>query len=390
MLAGGLGTRLGKATAETPKPLLECGGKPFLEYLLWNLARHGIREIILSTGYLAGRIEAHFGSTGPLGVSLRYSVEEEPLGTGGAVGLARTMLADEFLVINGDTLNELNYLDLTLSLQDSALIGAMALRRVEDVSQYGQVELRDGRVVSFAEKSGIGPGLINGGIYALRNEVLDKIPEGGSSLERDIFPGLAREGRLAGKPYDGFFLDIGLPETLARAQTALPDWQRKPAVFFDRDGTLNLDHGYVHTKDKFQWLEGAREAVKLANDRGYLVLVITNQSGIGRGYYDEDHFADFSAWINSELRKSGAHLDATYRCPHHPTEARGEYLKACGCRKPEPGMILQATEEWDIDPAGSVLFGDKESDIEAARRAGIRGVLYEGGSLLDLVREKLR
>jgi D-glycero-D-manno-heptose 1,7-bisphosphate phosphatase len=157
------------------------------------------------------------------------------------------------------------------------------------------------------------------------------------------------------------------------------------ALLLDRDGTLNADRGWVHRPAEFQWVEDAREAIRWANDHGILVLVITNQAGIARGYYTEDEFQAFTAWIGRELAGSGAHIDATYYCPHHPTEGIGEYRRECRCRKPGPELIERAQAEWGFDPARSVLVGDGENDIEAASAAGIRAVRFTGGSLLDCV-----
>jgi D-glycero-D-manno-heptose 1,7-bisphosphate phosphatase len=134
---------------------------------------------------------------------------------------------------------------------------------------------------------------------------------------------------------------------------------------------------------------GARAAIRGANDRGILVLVVTNQAGIARGLYTEAEFHAFTAWIDAELATARAHVDATYYCPHHPTEGRGDNRRACRCRKPGPGLIERALAEWGFDPTRSVLVGDAVQDLEAAAAAGIRGVQFEGGSLLACVQQAL-
>ena len=161
----------------------------------------------------------------------------------------------------------------------------------------------------------------------------------------------------------------------------------RAALLLDRDGTLNIDRGWVHRPEDFVWIEGAREAIKWANNLGILVLVITNQSGIGRGYYTEEEFRAFTAWIDSELAKVGGHIDATYHCPHHPTEGKGVYRQECRCRKPAPGLIARALADWQVDPARAVMIGDREADIEAAAAAGIRGLRFAGGDLLRCVQQ---
>lgn len=159
----------------------------------------------------------------------------------------------------------------------------------------------------------------------------------------------------------------------------------RAAVFFDRDGVINEDLGYVWRPDQFRFLPGAVEALRWLNQHGWLAIVVTNQSGIGRGYYSEEDFLRLTQWIDQRLREQGAHVDATYFCPHHPTAARPPYRIQCQCRKPAPGMILQAIAEWNIDPRRSVLIGNSQRDLQAATAAGVPAVLYQGGSLLECV-----
>jgi len=171
-----------------------------------------------------------------------------------------------------------------------------------------------------------------------------------------------------------------------RRQTKHPPLPSRPAAFLDRDGVLNVNHGYVHTPDRFEWTPGAKEAVRLLNHAGYLVIVVTNQSGIGRGYYGEADFHALCAWIDEELAKAGARIDATYFCPNHPEHGEGDYKKACDDRKPAPGMLQRAAAEWGVDKSASFLIGDKPSDMQAAAAFGIPGHLFGGGDLLAFVR----
>ena len=159
------------------------------------------------------------------------------------------------------------------------------------------------------------------------------------------------------------------------------------AIFFDRDGTLNVDVDYLHEPADFVWVEGAIEAIRWANEHGYLVIAVTNQSGIARGYYDEAAVHRLHDWMNAELARQGARIDAFYYCPHHPAGRVPAYTRACDCRKPAPGMLLRAIAEHDVDPAASLMIGDALRDITAAEKAGVRGVLYQGGSLLKTLQE---
>ena len=162
-----------------------------------------------------------------------------------------------------------------------------------------------------------------------------------------------------------------------------------PAVFFDRDGVLNSDKGYLYRAADLEWMPGAIEAVRHLNSLGFLVFVVTNQSGVARGYYSEADVAELHGWMNAEMVKSDAHIDKFYYCPHLPDGAVKEYRRACQCRKPLPGLIFQAFSEWDIDRGRSFLIGDKPSDVQAAEAAGIRGFIFPGGNLHDFVTAKL-
>jgi D-glycero-D-manno-heptose 1,7-bisphosphate phosphatase len=164
----------------------------------------------------------------------------------------------------------------------------------------------------------------------------------------------------------------------------------RAAILFDRDGVLNVDEGYSYDRERLVWVEGAREAVKAANDAGVLALVVTNQSGIGRGYYTEAQMHDFHAAISAGLAEVGARIDAFYFCPYHE-DAADPALRVADHpdRKPNPGMLLRAMTEHGVDPARAVMIGDKLSDMQAAGRAGIKGVLFEGGDLRSVVDDVL-
>lgn len=163
----------------------------------------------------------------------------------------------------------------------------------------------------------------------------------------------------------------------------------KKAVFFDRDGTLNVDIAYLHRPEDFVWIEGAKEAIKYVNDRGYLAILVTNQSGVARGYYPEEDIKAVYDWMNAELAEIGAHLDALYYCPHHPQGKIATYAKECRCRKPDTGMVDEACVKFHIDRSKSYLVGDSDRDIECAQKAGLTGIKYSTGSLLDCIKKCL-
>jgi D-glycero-D-manno-heptose 1,7-bisphosphate phosphatase len=166
---------------------------------------------------------------------------------------------------------------------------------------------------------------------------------------------------------------------------------RRPAAFLDRDGVLNVDHGYAHRPEQLEWIEGAPEAVHLLNTAGYYVFVVTNQSGIARGYYDEATLKSFHTYMQENLAPHGAHIDAFYYCPHHPEGIIKPFAVTCRCRKPGSGMLEQAAREWPVNVGASFLIGDRDDDMAAAAAFNIRGIRFNSlvDSLPDLVRREL-
>ena len=158
------------------------------------------------------------------------------------------------------------------------------------------------------------------------------------------------------------------------------------AIFFDRDGVLNEEVGYLWEIEKFKWIDGARDAIKFCNERGLLAIVVTNQSGIARGFYTSREVDALHNFMQESLSELGAHIDGFYYCPHHP-----DFSGDCDCRKPKPGLILKACEDFKINPAQSILIGDSARDIEAAKAASLRkAILFKGGNLFDLVKAELQ
>ena len=158
------------------------------------------------------------------------------------------------------------------------------------------------------------------------------------------------------------------------------------ALFLDRDGVINVDHGYVGTRDRFEWVDGAREAVAYATQAGWRVFIVTNQSGVARGFYTEDDVRSLLAWIAAECRAYGGKIDDVRYCPFHPEAPLEEYRRTHAWRKPEPGMVLDLMRVWGLTPDRCVLVGDQPTDMQAAQGAGIRGHLFPGGNLLAFLK----
>jgi len=222
LLVGGLGTRLQSVLPSTPKPLARVGDAPFLQLLVRQLQSQGIRRLVMCTGHLASQIAEVFGDGRPWGVTIDYSEESRPLGTAGAVKFAEKYLKGvaDFLVMNGDSFLELDFRQFICFHREHGGLISMALRRVPSAARYGTVQLQaNNRVVGFTEKTGdAAPGLVNGGVYIFRNAILQQIPPGPASLEKDIFP-FSLERGVYGLEQRGMFIDIGTPEDYQHAQS---------------------------------------------------------------------------------------------------------------------------------------------------------------------------
>ncbi|KAF0174662.1 MAG: D-glycero-D-manno-heptose 1 7-bisphosphate phosphatase [Caulobacteraceae bacterium] len=392
ILVGGRGTRLGEAARDTPKPLMPIvGDVRFLDYLIENIARHGMTDILLVAGHLGELVEARYHGARMRGATVSVVREPAPAGTAGALRHVADRLDEVFLMSNGDSMFDINYLALASDFAADD-VARLALRRVPDGARYGRVSTDGDRITGFHEKDAAWTrdALINGGVYVLRKSVLDLIDRTPLSIETDVFPALCRRGAMSGVEFDGYFLDIGLPETLGEARAALPAQMRRPAVLFDRDGTLNRDDGYTYRTEDLEFLPGAIEAVRACNDAGALAIVITNQSGIARGRYVAADMERFHAHMQARLGEHGAHIDAFYHCPFHehgvvPAYARADHPD----RKPNAGLLRRALMEWPIDATRTIMVGDHARDVDAARSVGVHGAEVKPGELLGVVTRAL-
>jgi D,D-heptose 1,7-bisphosphate phosphatase len=386
ILVGGRGTRLGKFTQQLPKPLLPVGGCAFLDYIVAQVSRRGFDRFICLAGYQADAVRNWAQAARRPDVRIDCVVEPKPMGTAGALVAAADLLDDEFLLLNGDSYFDIDLGDFVAWQPAGPWVGSVAVRSMADTGRYGVVRLSGDVISTFADRPASGcSGLINGGIYRLKRQVLDFVGSVPCSIEKDVFPMLAARGLLRGRPYDGFFLDIGTTQAYEAAQTLLPAVVRQPALFLDRDGVVNKDIGHAHRPDQIEWVEGIFDAVKAANAAGVYVFVVTNQAGVARGLYDEAAVVRLHQWMAQEFRTRGTFIDDFAYCPHHPSAGNGPYTRSCTCRKPAPGMLLELAGKRPVDLSRSLLIGDKDTDLQAARSAGVDGLLYRSGSVLELV-----
>lgn len=385
VLAGGFGTRLRPCIENLPKPLAPVCGRPFISYLLDYLYVNGVHRAIISTGYMADEIVASVGKT-YRGMVVDYSHEETPLGTGGGIKKALSLCKDDVaVIINGDTFFDVNLFEMEEFHRNSGCTITLAAKEIPDVYRSGCIRTENGRLTGFSEKGTSGAGKINGGIYFVNKHSLNNITEEKFSFEKDI---------LESGNYDigvfesnGYFIDIGIPEAYNLAQTdcrKLVSKRIRKAVFIDRDGTINKDTVHLYRKEEFEFLPDADKAIADIKKLGYLVIVITNQAGIAKGLYSPDDADSLHKHMDSLLAdKYSVIADGYYYCPHHPDAVIDKYKVKCSCRKPQPGLILDAVKNFaeigiETDFENSFMVGNRNSDTLAGINAGIKNNILIG------------
>lgn len=373
ILAGGFGTRLQSVVKDVPKPMADINGTPFLELLMREILFCDPERIILCVSYMKDVIKQHFGDSF-LGVPVLYSEENEPLGTGGAIKQAFDLFGlDEAVVLNGDTYVQVNYSDFIRKSENEKL--AVVLKQVENANRYGHVQVENGRIISMREKSPEPTaGLINAGIYKIRRDLFSADLPDKFSFEKDLL-----EPQIAAlKPLymqsDEYFIDIGVPESYAQACRELKSVifgnPTHKALFLDRDGVINEDKHHLHKIGDCEFMDGIFDLCRDYKRKGFEIVVVTNQAGIAKGLYSEADYFKLRDFIHAEFEKQKCPIAAEYFCPYHP-EGNGKYKRVSFYRKPAPGMILRAAKDLNLDLAKSVLIGDAETDIMAAKTAGV-------------------
>ena len=400
IMAGGRGTRIAELFPNIPKPLIPVDGMPILEREIRSLASQGFTDLILTVGYLAEKIIAYLGDGSQLGVKIDYFVEGTPLGNAGALFQLKEKIGNEpFFLLNADAAFDVDFNRMLDFHKKHG--GWVTLFTHPNSHPYDSgliIADKDGNVEKWLSKEDERPqwynNRVNAGLHvidpkvlelSLKNLDIDPItgfPKGKVDLDRQILKPLCGTGKMFCYDSPEYVKDMGTPERFHQVETDYKNGvvhaknlhNKQKAIFLDRDGTINKYVGFLRDIDDFELIEGASKAIKMINQSGYLAIVVTNQPVIARGEVSWDELHEIHKKMETLLGKEGAYIDGLYICPHHPDKGfegeRPEYKFDCDCRKPKPGLLLQAACDFNIDLSQSYMIGDSERDVEAGEKAG--------------------
>lgn len=401
-MAGGRGTRIAELFPNIPKPLIPVAGMPILEREIRSLCAQGFKDIILTVGYLADKIISYFGDGSQFGAKIDYFVEESPLGNAGALFRLREKIGDEpFLLLNADAAFDVDFNRMVAFHQNHG--GLVTLFTHPNSHPYDSgliISDENGHVEKWLAKEDERPqwydNRVNAGLHVIDPKVLDislksleinkesGFPQGKVDLDRQILKPLCGSNLMFCYDSPEYVKDMGTPERFYQVEADYKNGvvqaknltNKQKAIFLDRDGTINKYVGFLRNIDDFELIEGVAEAIKLINQSGYLAIVVTNQPVIARGEVSWEELNEIHEKMATLLGKEGAYVDGIYICPHHPDKGfegeRPEYKIDCDCRKPKPGLLLQAAKDFNIDLSESYMIGDSHRDVEAGENAGVK------------------
>lgn len=423
LMAGGRGTRIAELFPNIPKPLIPVDGMPILEREIRSLCAQGFKDIILTVGYLAGKIIAYFGDGSQFGAKIDYFVEESPLGNAGALFRLREKIGDEpFLLLNADAAFDVDFNRMVAFHQNHG--GLVTLFTHPNSHPYDSgliIADENGHVEKWLAKEDERPqwydNRVNAGLHVIDPKVLDislksleinkesGFPQGKVDLDRQILKPLCGSNMMFCYDSPEYVKDMGTPERFHQVEADYKNGvvqaknltNKQKVIFLDRDGTINKYVGFLRNIDDFELIEGVAEAIKLINQSGYLAIVVTNQPVIARGEVTWEELNEIHKKMATLLGKEGAYVDGIYICPHHPDRGfegeRPEYKIDCDCRKPKPGLLLQAAKDFNIDLSESYMIGDSHRDVEAGENAGVKKSFKveenEIGALMEILNQIL-
>jgi histidinol-phosphate phosphatase family protein len=396
IIAGGKGTRLG--LKDIPKPMVEVGGKPLLEHHIDLAKQYSIKNIYILSGHLSEVIVDYFGDGRKFGVNITHITEEYPLGTAGAVKQLENRIAERFMVFYGDVFLDI---DLKSFMDFDREVGSIANIIVHPNDHPRDSDLveidGDNTVTAFHSKphdeNKYYRNLVNAAVYIFSPDILKYIPKDKSSdFGKDIFPLVLESGEVV-RAYKTaeYIKDIGTIERLEKVSRDIicgkvkrfSKNNKRPAIFIDRDGTIVREVDLLHRVEDLELLSFSASAIKKINGSGYLSFLITNQPVVARNLCDISVIRQIHNKLEMLLGIGGAYLNDIYFCPHHPDRGyAGENLEFkidCDCRKPKTGMLSKAVKEYNVDIESSWVIGDRTTDIQTGKNAGMKTILVRTG-----------
>ena len=381
ILAGGLGTRLKEVVPDLPKCMAPVAGRPFLFYVINYLRSQGISKFIFSLGHKHEMISAYLADQFAT-LDYQCSIEEEPLGTGGAIRLACTKTTEKnIIVVNGDTLFKVNMDELVSFHNGHHTDCTLALKPMHDFDRYGLVEINeDGSINNFKEKQFYEKGYINGGVYVLNVDLfMDEELPARFSFEKDYLEKFYSKRNIYGLVQTGYFIDIGIPEDYNRAQQELKQApldlisiDKTWTLFIDRDGVINHEKKdeYILNWREFHFYDGVKKAIQKFNNKFGKIIVISNQRGVGKELMTEVHLSSIHNHMQKQIETAGGRIDKIYYCTS--TDIKDPN------RKPNPGMAFLAKKDFpSIDFSKTIMVGNNPSDMLFGRNAGIYTVFVK-------------
>lgn len=383
ILAGGRGSRIKRYTDLSPKPLLKFSGISLLRYIINNFSKYNIDKIYILCGYKGKLIHKEFHKKTINLVEINCIIEKSPKGTAGSLYSLKKIIKNDFILINGDTIFDIDLIKFIKSKKNSS-IGSIALIKNKNYkSNKKLVGLSlDKKKIIFKKNSKF----MNGGIYYFNKKILNYIKNVNSSLENDLIPDLIKKSLFNGMIFNNFFLDIGTPKNLKKAKFLIPNYFKKSAVLLDRDGVINYDKGYTYKIKDFKFRPGVIQAIKYLNLKNYYVFIVTNQAGIAKGFYTVNDFFKLQKYIKNTLLKKKIFINDVKFSPYHPKGKIKKFSKKSNFRKPGNLMIESLFREWNLNRKKSLMIGDKITDEKAAKKSNVK-FFYTEKNLLKQVKK---
>ena len=385
ILAGGRGERLRPITDDRPKPMAPVLGRPFLEYQIEQLRDQGFERVLMLLGYLPEVVQNHFGDGRRFGVRIDYSVTAPEQLTSSRVSAARELIDPCFLLLYCDNYWPMQMQKLWARFCDAGKPALITCYSNKDGYSRGGVRLDQNQDVQIFDRRRAAPGLREVEIsYAILTDLaLELLPEEDTPLEEAIYTPLAEQHRLAAYASDHRYYSIG---SLDRLPTTEAFFRRQPTILLDRDGVLNRKPPraqYVRNWSEWEWLPGARQALRRLREANYRTLIASNQPGVGRAVMSATDLERVHDRMKEEAAQAGGRIDAIYSCPH-------DWDEGCDCRKPRPGLLYQAQRDFHLDLTRTPFVGDDDRDAAAAAAADCPFFrVTETQSLLDVVQRLL-